>query len=232
MPTPVIVTGTMQTLSGGTIAQGTVTFQLANIGTGTIPRIIGTGEFPALKYVVMTDQSGNISTPLWGNDVIDPANTIYLVTFRDFLGNEVGPIQFSITGSAVSLNTLVPINTILPPVLTSFGFATGTPLVSGNFALSGWGTGATITGIHGTQMGCTFTITAGTMPSISPTVTLTFPTAYPNSPLSLAQITGGSGAVTDISIATSTTQAVFTYNGLPTATQTYTFSVFELGLGN
>src|SRR6266478_2829841 len=143
MPIPVQVTGTMQTLMGGRVVQGIITFQLANIGTGTIPRIIGTGEFPALKVAVMTDQNGNISTPLWGNDVIDPANTIYLVTFRDFLGNEVGPVQFSITGVSVSLNTLTPINTILPPILTSFGFATGTALVSGNFGFSGWGAGAT-----------------------------------------------------------------------------------------
>lgn len=230
MAQPCIVVGTMQSLSSGKIAQGIITFQLANIGSGLVPRIISSGEFPALKFAVMSDQSGNISTPLWGNDVIDPANTIYLVTYRDFLGNEVGPIQYYITGVNFNLNMATPLNVLSLPIYSSFGFATGTPLIIGNFAFSGWGTGATITAIVGTQMGFYFTMTAGTSPSISPTVTLTFPTAYPNPPLSIPKITGGTGSVADVNVATTITQAVFTYDDLPVATKTYIFAVFELGL--
>lgn len=55
----------------------------------------------------MTDQTGAFSISLWGNDSIDPAGTTYHVTFRDYLNNEVGPINFSITGTTYNLNLAV-----------------------------------------------------------------------------------------------------------------------------
>jgi hypothetical protein len=104
------VSGTLQTLSGGIIAQGKVFFQLSNIASTTagntgIPRVSGTGIFPNTQFVVMTDQSGNFSIALWGNDSITPAGTVYNVTFRDYLNNEIGPIVFTITGATFNLNT-------------------------------------------------------------------------------------------------------------------------------
>lgn len=230
MPIPCTVTGKMQTMSGGKVVQGTVIFQLANVGNGLIPRIISTGEFPMLKYTMMSDQTGTINGVLWGNDSIDPANTIYLVTFRDYLGNEFGPIQYFINGANFNLNMATPIVNLSLPIYSSLGFATGTPLVAGNFVLNGWGTGATISAISGTQMGAIFTVTAGASPSVRPTITLTYPGVYPNAPMSLAQMVGGTGSVSDIGIATTTTQAVFTYDGLPLATQTYQVMMFTLGL--
>jgi hypothetical protein len=105
MPTPCTVSGTLQTLSSGHIAQGTVIFQLSNIGVGNLPRVIGTSIMPGTQFSVMTAQDGTFSIQLWGNDNIDPAGTLYLVTFRDYLKNEVGPITFSITGATFNLNS-------------------------------------------------------------------------------------------------------------------------------
>lgn len=117
MPTPCAVTGTLQTLTGGLIAQGKVIFQLTNIGTGNPVGVSGTSLIPALTYTVMTSQNGTFAVNLWGNDVLTPSNTLYSVTFRDFQGNEIGPVLYNITGSSVNLNTLVASGTI-PPVIT------------------------------------------------------------------------------------------------------------------
>jgi hypothetical protein len=115
------VTGTLATLTSGKIAQGKVIFQLTNVGTGNPISVSGTSVFPALTLTIMTDQSGNFSTPLWGNDNINPSNTLYAVTFRDFQGNEIGPVLFSITGPTVNLNSATPVNNVLPPVFSGAG---------------------------------------------------------------------------------------------------------------
>lgn len=112
---------------------------------------------------------------------------------------------------------------------TSIINAPGTPLVLGNFSFSGWGSGAALAVNSGTQTGYSITITAGSNPSVQPTVTLTFNSSYTNAPITLAQVNGGTGAVTDITAANTTTQSVLTYDGLPLAGQTYTIQVFNLG---
>jgi hypothetical protein len=131
MANPASVTGTLSTLTGGKIAQGKVIFQLTNIGTGNPIGVSGTSIIPALTYTAMTDQAGNFSLNLWGNDNLIPANTLYNVTFRDFQGNEIGPITYSITGASVNLNTAAATNTTTPPVLTA-GAVLLNPLVTQN----------------------------------------------------------------------------------------------------
>jgi hypothetical protein len=111
------VSGNLWTLSGGAIPQGTIVFELSNIGIGNPTGVIGTCLFPNLKYTVQSAGNGSFTTYLWGNDVINPANTIYNVTYRDSLGNEIGPIQYAITGTAFNLNAAIPINNISPPIL-------------------------------------------------------------------------------------------------------------------
>jgi len=108
-------------LTSGIIAQGRVIFQLANIGTGNPVGITGTSIIPNLKYTAMTAQDGTFSIPLWGNDNINPANTVYSVTFRDFLGNELGPVFYSITGTLANLNSLTAVSATVPPVLSVGG---------------------------------------------------------------------------------------------------------------
>lgn len=393
MPSKATVFGNLSDLTGGALAQGTITFELSNIGTGNAIVVSGTTIFPQLKYVVFTAEDGSFTVKIWGNDNISPANTIYNVTYRNYQGDEIGPIQYSITGSSVNLNSAAPINNLLPPVFaaavsvltllnqqgplspvtgtgsdatiytyslaanavmagqglritafwnhstgsasvtyklklgsttllsfssadTSAGSSTvmeifnntsvqnaqhwsartilggapdtssnatgtssvdlslisaltltmnvaatdqvtpelwlveiingpantpgsfprlvanGTALVSGDFVLTGWGTGATITAIAGCDMAHTFTITSGTAPiSINPTVQLTFHDgAWPNTPVILAQLVGGSGQGLPNSIAAGTTSYTLTFGGFPTAAKTYIYNVLMMGI--
>jgi hypothetical protein len=119
VPSPCTVTGNLQNLSAGKISQGIVIFELANIGTGNPLGIIGTSLFPLLRYQIQSAPDGSFTTSFRGNDSINPVNTIYdNVTYRDSLGNSVGPLQYSIIGASANLNTLVAATTTSPPVLT------------------------------------------------------------------------------------------------------------------
>ena len=236
MPTPCLVTGSLRTLLGGSATFGSVVFTLTNLGVGTVPRVIGTGIFPALTQTVQADENGNVSTNLWGNDNIDPANTLYLVTFRDSNKNEVGTVLFLINGTNFNLNTAVAQSVILPPVMTQPGninriqAVLGSPLVLGDFAFSGWGTGATLTAIVGTDTMFQLLVTAGTTPSSNPTITLTFHDgAWLLAPLSLPKMTNGTGQFSDIEYTTTTTQLLLTYLGLPVATKTYQITALQVG---
>ena len=112
---------------------------------------------------------------------------------------------------------------------TSLVTAPGVPLTSGNFSFSGWGAGASLVVNSGTQTGYSITVTAGSSPSLQPTVTLTFISTYTNAPITLAQVNGGTGMVTDIGATNTTTQSVLRYDGLPQNGKTYTIQVFNLG---
>jgi|HubBroStandDraft_6_1064221.scaffolds.fasta_scaffold213551_2 hypothetical protein len=236
MPSPCIVIGNLKQLSNGVIAQGQIIFELANIGIGNPITVVGTGIFPALKYTAYSAADGSFTQTLWGNDNISPANTIYNVTYRDNLGSEIGSFQYSITGTLVNLNSLAAISTVLPPVLFSIPnsarfTASGSNLVSGDFLLTGWGTGATISAIHGCDMAHRFTITAGTTPSVSPTIRLTFHDgAWAFPPIILANMINGTGQVSDFGVVSATTIYTLTYDGLPTATKTYILHVVCIGV--
>jgi hypothetical protein len=118
---------------------------------------------------------------------------------------------------------------VIIPLSVGLVYAPGIPLVSGNFSFSGWGTGASLNVNSGTQTGFSVTVTAGSAPSIHPTITLTFTVGYSNPPMSLARVTGGTGMFADITVANTLTQSVLTYEGLPVSGKTYTLSVFNLG---
>lgn len=108
---------------------------------------------------------------------------------------------------------------------------TGTALLSGNFVLTGWGTGGTITAISGYD-GChVFTITAGTTPSSSPTIQLTYSDGtWTKAPIVHALVIGGTGSASDLAVASTATTYVLTYDGLPVATKTYIVNVMVRGL--
>jgi len=121
MPSPCTVSGNLRQLSNGVIANGQVIFELSNIGTGNPLIVSGTGIFPALKYIAQSASDGSFTQAIWGNDNISPSNTIYNVTFRDNSGNEVGPIQYSITGATANLNSLAAAGSTTPPILLPGG---------------------------------------------------------------------------------------------------------------
>lgn len=108
----------------------------------------------------------------------------------------------------------------------------GTALVAGDFALSaGWGSGAAVSAVTGTDQGFDLTVTAGTSPTANPTVTLTFKDGtWTNTPILLIQQRGGTGAQpTAINYTPSATAPVITWMGTPVNTNTYIFSVLVIG---
>lgn len=225
-----VVSGNLNLLTGSAAQYGQVIFRLGNLGTYQVPRVIGKAIFPALVYVVSTDVTGTFSINLWGNDQIDPANTIYYITFLDQYGNQTGPYQFYINGNAFNLNTATAMSITSLPIYSSLGFATGTKLTAGNFTLTGWGTGASITNVAGTEMGFVITVQAGSGPLTTPTITLNYPTAYPNAPMVMAFMYGGTGVTSDIAVTQSTTNAVYAYGSLPVNGKTYSIASFTLGI--
>lgn len=144
--------------------------------------------------------------------------------------NQVIPIA-TVTASEKRITSLVDNRPdwIIIPLPVALVNAPGTPLVAGNFSFSRWGTGASLQVNSGTQTGFSITITAGSGPSIQPTITLTFGVGYSNPPMTIARVTGGTGAFSDLTVANTLTQSVLTYDGLPVSGKTYTVSVFNLG---
>lgn len=125
-------------------------------------------------------------------------------------------------------DVFVPNSTI--PALSRLAYTLGTPLVGGNFALSGWGAGASITSVIGSDPAHSYTITAGTAPSIGPTIQLTFADgAWSVAPIVIAQNVGGTGQRSDIDVSVSTATYTLTYNGFPVSGQTYFFNVLAMG---
>lgn len=145
-------------------------------------------------------------------------------------------VQFNNTGSFGGNSRLVWDN--VNYVLTVNGLldvkrevAIGSALNSGNFVLSSaWGTGRSVGSIVGFDSAHQFTVTAGTGATQRPTIVFTFADgAWANAPLVIAQMTGGTGEVSDFSISQTTTTYTLTYNGTPVNALTYTVTVFVKG---
>ena len=109
----------------------------------------------------------------------------------------------------------------------------GTALITSDFLLTGWGTGATVTSVVGTDTAFTVTITAGTTPSISPTVKLTFHDGPWITVTSVTpQMVGGTGSFTDLNVANTLNDVTLTYLSLPVATKTYIVNCLVMGNSN
>lgn len=108
-----------------------------------------------------------------------------------------------------------------------------TALASGNFSTpssNGWGTGATITAIHGSDAAHYYTITAGSSPSSLPTVQLTYADgAWSVAPIADIRMIGGTGSFTDLGVATNTVSYTLTYFGTPLNGLTYIFAAQLIG---
>lgn len=237
-PKTIISSVPFQDPQGNILANGYLTLDLSQ------PAVIssGGGQVAPMRVSITLTAAGVIPTSpptlLWANDQLTPSGTGYYV--RIYNSNNLlvsTPGVWIIQGvSPIDVSQLTPtsLGPSYPSLLTgAFNrlFATGgTPLVAGDFLLTGWGTGATISSIRGTDTCFVIIVTAGTTPTISPTIVLTYHDgAWPFAPLSMAQMISGSGMVSDINTATSTTQLTMTYDGLPVATKTY--AIYALSIG-
>lgn len=107
-----------------------------------------------------------------------------------------------------------------------------TPVTAGNFAINAaWGAGAAISSVIGTQQRCQLTVTAGAGPSISPSLTFTYPDGpYPLEPGILAKLVGGTGVLAPIVYVPGMSSTAFVYASLPVAGKTYAFVIDTVGI--
>lgn len=77
--------------------------------SGMVPRVNGTAIIAETTRDVFPDASGNISTTLWANDSISPANTFYSVDWFD-QGRIVATGNYIITGTTFDLNAHDPVS--------------------------------------------------------------------------------------------------------------------------
>lgn len=132
------ITGNIQTLFGTSDANGSVVFQLQNYGLN-IPKVTGTGFIVAAR-VGVTTSSGSFSTTLWGNDVITPSGTYYLVSFISDSGITVASVPYILQGiGTVDLSTVQPMVTAptsyVPSFLVTNG--SGSQTVAGDVNITG-----------------------------------------------------------------------------------------------
>lgn len=111
------VTATLQTILGEDLQGNSfVRFRLRNF-SGAIPRVNGTAVVVETVRNVFPDASGNISTGLWTNDVLIPANSFYTVEFWDG-GKIIFSGNYIVTGSTFDLDSQDPVT----PPSPSFPF--------------------------------------------------------------------------------------------------------------
>ena len=114
MQTPnIIVYGNLYDLSGVTVADCTVEILLAGFGS-QLPRVAGTAMLARVAPPATTE-SGVFTTTLWGNDVITPANTFYVITIFDPDGNVIQTGNYQFTGSgSFDLSLQTPFDPVAP----------------------------------------------------------------------------------------------------------------------
>lgn len=99
------VTGNIKNITGVLSSQGTVVFSLANFGKSQV-NLTETNSPIGLTNSAPLLSDGSFSIQVHSNDTIKPDGTLYLVIFITDCGI-FGPLAYSITGSAVDLNTAV-----------------------------------------------------------------------------------------------------------------------------
>lgn len=106
----------------------------------------------------------------------------------------------------------------------------GTALGSGNFSLTGWGSGSSIS-VTGKDSAHQFTVTAGTAPLQGAQISLTFADgAWNSAPLIFPTQSGGTGMILPLTSTSTTLTYTITFNGLPIAGKTYIVNVLVCGL--
>lgn len=99
-------------------------------------------------------------------------------------------------------------------------------------SLVGWGSGASASAVSGNDVGCFFTITAGTGPSPSPTFVVTFAQTYGTSPTFIGVANfgnGGAAAPALLAVSQSASAPTFTFVGTPTGALNYGIQIIVIG---
>lgn len=124
----------------------------------------------------------------------------------------------------------------------SFGGGSGTAsrlILTGATALTGiyftlsagWGSGASVSTIHGSDGAHYFTVTAGSSGfSIAPTITMSFADgAWTFAPIIDIDMMGGTGSFADVGVSSTTTSYTATFYDTPAPGATYIFRAILVG---
>ena len=106
----------------------------------------------------------------------------------------------------------------------------GSSLIVGDIAIVGWGAGASVQAVGGTDSTARIQVVAGTAPSALPTIAWTWKDGtWTTAPTVLAQVVGGSGALQLLYVSANATTITITYNGTPVDTKTYVIDILAVG---
>ena len=114
----VTVTGHVTDTAGNGLQGAAVSFQLVDSSKLQAfgcdqPRVSSTEVlFPPYQDSAIAGAGGAFSINIAGNDAITPTGTLYAVSYS-YDGKSFGPIYYSITGSAVDLDSALPV--VTPP---------------------------------------------------------------------------------------------------------------------
>lgn len=108
-PTPITFTATVKNILGAIAAGARVKITLAGYDN-EVPEIPGYYLLGEASEDIDVDAAGVVNTPLWGNDVITPLGTFYLIQVFDGNGNCIAAGEYRITGSGTQdLASLTPL---------------------------------------------------------------------------------------------------------------------------
>lgn len=170
--TPLItLTATLDDISG--VAVGSVAnpsrLRIALCGFGpTLPRIAGTAMVAKPGPFDYLSTGSPLSIPLWGNDVITPANTYYQITVLDEKLNilQTGMYQFS--GSGTIDLSVAPQLPLQPIIIIPTPTVNGSLVVVPFSATPIFDTSLVPFGIITFEITLTGNVTSSTMPHFSP----------------------------------------------------------------
>jgi hypothetical protein len=103
----ITLTGTIADIFGVSDAGGQIVVTLQRYGS-TVPRVIGTA-FVVKAQIDVACPAGTFSFSVWGNDVISPAGTTYVVSFIPDNGGVIQCMEYQFTGSgSQDLSSITP----------------------------------------------------------------------------------------------------------------------------
>jgi hypothetical protein len=137
----IIITGNLENIFGVLYPNDKIIFSLENYGLN-VPRVSGTGFLVETVQSVTANGSGAFSTALWGNDVITPSGTYYLVTFVSDAGLQIAQIPYILNGTGTfDLSAVAPMistpNPYLPNYIVSNPPSSAVQTIYGSLVVTG-----------------------------------------------------------------------------------------------
>ncbi|HXO04863.1 MAG TPA: hypothetical protein VN884_04440 [Candidatus Sulfotelmatobacter sp.] len=173
-------------------------------------------DFSIQDNIFLTDNSSTQTAVFTTSNVTTPGKVSYFGNLQD------ANIPNGFT-SALSINA--------SNITASRIHTNGIPISNANVTFSGWGSGASIAFVGGTDLAGIIDITAGTTPSANPTITLTFVGGtFGSNPVIVCSRSDGSTPFGPFAVQTlSPTSVTFQANFTPSASGFYSVSFISIG---